>query len=256
MSPFCGHRGAGLPLWHQVAPRRSEPVCRGSMVSALRLLTSRLAAKADIPDRHVRGNRTHLALLAGTDFWRAEVLTLRGLVTHYVPFFIHLEKSRPGGHRRSITVHPENERVDAADGPKRDRGGMRRSPRLSLSSARSRPAKSHPVLPSDHCIRPGRARSCFPRACSPNLNAYAESAGSGIGEKGGVLVQGGISFGELPAASPERVCRTFPCRAEIHQGEGNVLLFPRGTNIRRGQLCSMPRATGRTFCVITIRRQA
>jgi hypothetical protein len=33
--------------------------------------------------------RTHLALLAGTDFFTAEVLTLRGLVTYYVLFFIH-----------------------------------------------------------------------------------------------------------------------------------------------------------------------
>jgi len=34
--------------------------------------------------------RIHLALLAGTDFFTAEVLTLRGLVTYYVLFFIHL----------------------------------------------------------------------------------------------------------------------------------------------------------------------
>ena len=38
--------------------------------------------------------RTHLALLAGTDFFVAEVLTLRGLVTYYVLFFIHLESRR------------------------------------------------------------------------------------------------------------------------------------------------------------------
>jgi hypothetical protein len=34
--------------------------------------------------------RTHLALLAGTDFFTVEVPTLRGLATCYVPFFIHL----------------------------------------------------------------------------------------------------------------------------------------------------------------------
>src|SRR5712692_7633772 len=34
--------------------------------------------------------RTHMELLAGTDFFTAEVLTLRGLVTYYVLFFIHL----------------------------------------------------------------------------------------------------------------------------------------------------------------------
>src|SRR5262245_16384065 len=38
--------------------------------------------------------RTNLALLAGTDFFTAEVLTLRGLVTYYVLFFIHLDSRR------------------------------------------------------------------------------------------------------------------------------------------------------------------
>jgi putative transposase len=38
--------------------------------------------------------RTHMELLAGTDFFTAEVLTLRGLVTYYVLFFIHFESRR------------------------------------------------------------------------------------------------------------------------------------------------------------------
>jgi hypothetical protein len=49
--------------------------------------------------------RIHLALLAGTDFFTAEVLTLRGLVTYYVLFFIHLESRRVG--IAGITVHPD-----------------------------------------------------------------------------------------------------------------------------------------------------
>src|SRR5262245_26009600 len=48
--------------------------------------------------------RTHLALLAGTDFFTAEVLTLRGLVTYYVLFFINLESRRVA--IAGITVHP------------------------------------------------------------------------------------------------------------------------------------------------------
>ena len=49
--------------------------------------------------------RTHMDLLAGTDFFTAEVLTLHGLVTYYVLFFIHLESRRVaiGG----ITAHPD-----------------------------------------------------------------------------------------------------------------------------------------------------
>ena len=48
--------------------------------------------------------RTHLDLLAGTDFFTAEVLTLRGLVTYYVLFFIHLESRRVA--IAGITVQP------------------------------------------------------------------------------------------------------------------------------------------------------
>src|SRR5712671_2395887 len=49
--------------------------------------------------------RTHVALLAGTDFFTAEVLTLRGLVTYYVLFFIHLESRRVD--IAGLTVHPD-----------------------------------------------------------------------------------------------------------------------------------------------------
>jgi putative transposase len=45
-----------------------------------------------------------LALLAGTDFFTAEVLTLRGLMTYYVLFFIHLESRQ--GDIAGITIHP------------------------------------------------------------------------------------------------------------------------------------------------------
>ncbi len=48
--------------------------------------------------------RSHLDVLAATDFLTVEVWTMKGLVTHYVLFFIHLatRKVEIGG----ITVHP------------------------------------------------------------------------------------------------------------------------------------------------------
>ena len=46
-----------------------------------------------------------MALLAGTDFFTAEGLTLRGLVTYYVLFFIHLESRRVD--IAGITIHPD-----------------------------------------------------------------------------------------------------------------------------------------------------
>ena len=48
--------------------------------------------------------RAHMAVLAGTDFFTVEVLTLRGLVTYYVLFFIHLESRRV--EIAGITLHP------------------------------------------------------------------------------------------------------------------------------------------------------
>ena len=48
--------------------------------------------------------RSHLDVLAATDFLTVEVWTMKGLVTHYVLLFIHLatRKVEIGG----ITVHP------------------------------------------------------------------------------------------------------------------------------------------------------
>src|ERR1700674_5125947 len=73
--------------------------------------------------------RAHLAVLAGTDFFTVEVLTLRGLVTYYVLFFIHLETRTVdiGG----ITVRPDER---STDGQERDHGGMGSPSRVSLSA--------------------------------------------------------------------------------------------------------------------------
>src|SRR6266446_6198516 len=58
--------------------------------------------------------RIHLALLVGTDFFTTEVLTLRG------------HRWDHGSPRRAM---------DAAGGPERDYGGMRRTAGLPLSAA-------------------------------------------------------------------------------------------------------------------------
>jgi putative transposase len=51
--------------------------------------------------------RAHLAVLAGTDFFSVEVLTLRGLMTYYVLFFIHLESRKVD--IAGITIHPNEQ---------------------------------------------------------------------------------------------------------------------------------------------------
>src|SRR2546430_1887001 len=51
--------------------------------------------------------RAHLAVLAGTDFFTVEVMTLWGLVTYYVLFFIHLESRKVD--IAGITIHPNEQ---------------------------------------------------------------------------------------------------------------------------------------------------
>jgi len=50
---------------------------------------------------------SHMAVLAGTDFFTVEVLTWRGLATYYVLFFIHLESRRVS--LAGLTRHPTAE---------------------------------------------------------------------------------------------------------------------------------------------------
>jgi hypothetical protein len=91
--------------------------------------------------------RTHVAPLAGIDFFTAEVLTLRGLMTYYVLFFIHLESRRVD--IVGITVHP-----DEANHPERDHGRSARAAGLSLFPARSG-HEIHPVVPGHPYFRRG-----------------------------------------------------------------------------------------------------
>jgi len=52
-------------------------------------------------------------VLAGTDFLTVEVLTLRGLVSYYVLFFVHLESRKVD---IAGTHHSPGRAVDAANG--------------------------------------------------------------------------------------------------------------------------------------------
>jgi len=51
--------------------------------------------------------RAHMAVMVGTDFFTAEVLTLKGLKTYYVLFFLHLESRRIC--LAGVTRHPDQE---------------------------------------------------------------------------------------------------------------------------------------------------
>ena len=92
--------------------------------------------------------RTHLALLAGTDFFTAEVLTQRGLVTYYVLFFIHLESRRVD--IAGITVHPNEAWMKQID--RNATMEVCAAAGLQISPARPR-HQVHAVVPGHPCVR-------------------------------------------------------------------------------------------------------
>ncbi len=168
--------------------------------------------------------RTHLALLAGTDFFTAEVLTLRGLVTYYVLFFIHLESRRVD--IAGITVHPNEAWMkQIARNATMDDCGALRDCRYLLHDRDTKFTRSFRAI-----LVSGRVKPLALPARSPNLNAYAERWVRSVKEE---CLSKVILFGErsLRRALSEYVDHFHAERN--HQGKGNVLLFPLATDRQR-----------------------
>jgi putative transposase len=169
--------------------------------------------------------RTHLALLAGTDFFTAEVLTLRGLVTYYVLFFIHLESRRVD--IAGIAVHPDEPWMkQIARNVTMEGCGVLRDCRYLLHDRDAKYTVSFRAI-----IASGRIEPLVLPARSPNLNAYSERWVRSVKEE---CLSKVVLFGEgsLRRALSEYVEHFHAERN--HQGKGNVLLFPRSANTRRG----------------------
>src|SRR5207302_11255925 len=112
--------------------------------------------------------RTHMAVLAGIDFFTVEVLTWRGLATYYVLFFLHLETRRVT--LAGITQHPTEQwmvqmarnAVDVIDGTL-----------LPVSFAlHDRDAKF--CISFRAMLQCGGVQPIVLPPRSPNLNAFAE----------------------------------------------------------------------------------
>jgi putative transposase len=164
--------------------------------------------------------RTHLALLAGTDFFTAEVLTLRGLVTYYVLFSIHLESRRVD--IAGLTVHPNEAWMkQIARNVTMDDCGALRDCRYLLHDRDTKFTRSFRAIMASGGVEP----LVLP-ARSPNLNAYAERWVRSVKEE---CLSKVILFGErsLRRALSNYVDHFHGERN--HQGKGNVLLFPRVT---------------------------
>jgi putative transposase len=165
-----------------------------------------------------------LALLAGTDFFTAEVLTVRGLVTYYVLFFIHLDSRRMD--IAGIAIHPDEPWMkQIARNVTMEGCGILRDCRYLLHDRDTKYTQAFRAI-----IASGQVKPLLLPACSPNLNAYAERLVRSVKEE---CLSKVILFGErsLRRALSEYVEHYHTERN--HQGKQNVLLFPRDADARR-----------------------
>jgi putative transposase len=160
---------------------------------------------------------SHMAVLAGVDFFTVEVLTWRGLVTYYVLFFLHLETRRVS--MAGVTRHPteawmEQMARNAID----EASGHLRPHRYLLHDRDTKFCASFRAILATGSVK---CLALPPR--SPNLNAFAERWVRSVRQE---CLSRLILFGEpsLRRALTEFIEHYHAERN--HQGKGNVLLFP------------------------------
>ena len=130
----------------------------------------------DIPKAPQRKTKTtwakfiqsHRAVLAATDFFSAEVLTLKGLITYYVLFFIHIDTRRVV--IAGITQHPDERWMQqmARNATMHEWGFLQNSHYL-IHDRDTKYTRSFQAT-----LEAGQVKALKLPARSPNLNAYAE----------------------------------------------------------------------------------
>jgi hypothetical protein len=167
--------------------------------------------------------RAHMSVLAGTDFFTVEVLTLRGLVTYYVLFFIHLESRRV--EVSGITPHPNEAWMkQIARNVTMDEWGFLGNCRYLIHDRDTKYCQSFRKIIESGDVKPLRLP-----ARSPNLNAFSERWVKSIKDD---CLSKLILLGET---SLRRVLREYLVHYHAernHQGKDNVLLFPTATKAR------------------------
>lgn len=172
--------------------------------------------------------RAHMDVLTGTDFFTVEVLTLKGLMTYYVLFFIQLETRRVC--LAGITPYPDQPWMEqqARNVTMKDWGFLAHSRYL----LHDRDGKFCPVF--REVIQAGKVRPLKLPARSPNLNAFAERWVRSVKEE---CLSQLILFGENSLRRALTQYIEHYHRERNHQGKANELLFPlpRGPARRRPQ---------------------
>jgi transposase InsO family protein len=167
--------------------------------------------------------RAHMSVLAGTDFFTVEVLTLRGLVTYYVLFFVHLESRKV--EIAGMTPHPNEAWMkQIARNVTMDEWGFLGNCRYLIHDRDTKYCQSFRDIIESGDVKPLRLP-----ARSPNLNAFSERWVKSIKNE---CLSKLILFGE---ASLRRVLREYLAHYHAernHQGKDNILLFPTAGKVR------------------------
>ena len=182
--------------------------------------------------------RAHLSVLAATDFFTVEVLTLRGLVTYYVLFFIHLDSRRV--EIAGITPHPHEAWMQQiARNVTMDEWGFLEGRRYLIHDRDTKYTDAFRRLIKSSDVEPLKLP-----ARSPNLNAYAERWVRSVKEE---ALSKLILIGEASLRHVLREYVTHFHEERNHQGKGNVLLFPSNqepTTCRDQSVCCRERLGG------------
>src|SRR5262250_2138746 len=178
--------------------------------------------------------RSHRDVLVGMDFFTAEVVTLKGLLTYYVLFFIHLETRRVS--LVGFTPYPDQEWMEQqARNLTMEEWGSLRGCRYLLHDRDTKFCESFRELIKTGSVHPLRLP-----ARSPNLNSYAERWVRSVkAECMSRLIRAGES--SLRRALQQYLLHYHEERN--HQGKENRLLFAFQTKARRSS--AVPGKTGR-----------
>ena len=158
--------------------------------------------------------RAHMAVMVGTDFFTVEVLTLKGLKTYYVLFFLHLESRRI--YLAGVTRHPDQqwmEQMVTMEG-----AGFLASCRYLLHDRDSKFCASF-----RHLIEAGKVKALALPPHRPNLNAFAERWVRSVKEE---CLSKLILFGERSLKRALHHYEVHYHQERNHQGKDNLLLFP------------------------------
>ena len=180
--------------------------------------------------------RSHMDVLAATDFFTAEVWTQGGLVTYYVLFFIHLATRV---HIAGITPHPnEPWMIQVARNVTMADVGFLSSSRYLIHDRDSKYCESFRLTIEAVGVTPVKLP-----ARSPDLNSFAERWVKSVKEE---CLSKLILLGEKSLRHALREYVVHHHHERNHQGKENLLLFPASEQLYQseGKVCSRERLGG------------